>query len=811
MIAPTLDRQTFLTSRKLDYFTEPDLIAQTGCDSEQWPEMAVKELCDNSLDAAESHGASPVIAVDIGDQTIRVTDNGPGIPPETLEGVRDLSVRASNKAKYVSPTRGAQGNAFKTLIALPYVLDGTEGRVRVSTAAGGYEFIVRTDAIKGEPVVDLTNSRPGLVKSGTSVEIVWPESWLQLDDEDCRFLQLARAYATFNPHSRITISSPQGDESFEPTASEWKKWLPTYPTASHWYSVEDLCGLIAANLSNGRDCTVRDLVREFAGFAGSAAQKRVLDLLGLSWARLSSLLSSPTELDRDAVAELLSAMQAESREIKPAKLGIIGKEHFRVRFREYQADEDTFEYRSFKGFSDGLPYVVEAAFAVADDEVTRQLLAGINWSPSLNGNPFDWVGDRWDFAAFLQEQQCGEYEPVILAIHVTTPKVMWKDRGKSSVDLDGELGRDVIRAVELVTRKWAKQRKREERDARSRGRRRDALRRRTTIDVKTAAYQVMEDAYQHAAGTTGVAEARQVMYAARTRILEITGKNKLNDSYFTQVLLPDYIAENPETTADWDVVYGARGNFFEPHTSRSVPLGTMAVREYLAKIQANGSKRSLVQPSFSLGHGIFTFGPLDRISAVLFIEKEGFFPLFAKVRLPERYDLALMSSKGVSNTSTRKLIDELAGYARRLERRLPLLVLHDFDAQGFSILGTFTRNMRRYSYVNELEVIDFGLRFEDVDALGLLSEPATCKQKRERLIENGATEREAEFLNANRRVELNSMTSDQMIVWIETKLVRFGITKVIPDNDVILHAARQISAEHRLQMAIDRRFPQGGN
>ena len=34
---------------------------------------------------------------------------------------------------------------------------------------------------------------------------------------------------------------------------------------------------------------------------------------------------------------------------------------------------------------------------------------------------------------------------------------------------------------------------------------------------------------------------------------------------------------------------------------------------------------------------------------MLFIEKEGFLPLFEAVHLAERYDLAIMSTKGMSN------------------------------------------------------------------------------------------------------------------------------------------------------------------
>jgi hypothetical protein len=68
------------------------------------------------------------------------------------------------------------------------------------------------------------------------------------------------------------------------------------------------------------------------------------------------------------------------------------------------------------------------------------------------------------------------------------------------------------------------------------------------------------------------------MYAARPEILRLTGRDKLNDKYFTQVLLPDYVALHPEQCRNWDVVFDARGTFTEPHTGRTVPLGTIEVR-----------------------------------------------------------------------------------------------------------------------------------------------------------------------------------------------------------------------------------------
>jgi hypothetical protein len=48
-----LKRETFTTSRLLDFFSEKELIAQVGHPVRDWPLMVVKELIDNALDACE--------------------------------------------------------------------------------------------------------------------------------------------------------------------------------------------------------------------------------------------------------------------------------------------------------------------------------------------------------------------------------------------------------------------------------------------------------------------------------------------------------------------------------------------------------------------------------------------------------------------------------------------------------------------------------------------------------------------------------------------------------------------------------------
>jgi hypothetical protein len=337
----------------------------------------------------------------------------------------------------------------------------------------------------------------------------------------------------------------------------------------------------------------------------------------------------------------------------------------------------------------------------------------------------------------------------------------------------------IISDLTAVTKKWTKQRKAEER-RQSAAARRAYLFHKARDTIKDAAYQVMEAAYLKASDNGSLpAQARQIMYAARGEIQDITGE-PLNDTYFTQTLLPDYLNDHPSETAGWDVVFDARGHFLEPHTSVNVPLGTLQVRNYLVHGEERGKDRPVKI------RVLYPADRSDRFGAVLFIEKEGFLPLFQRVRLAERYDLAIMSTKGQSVTAARALVDELCG-----GQQIPLLVLHDFDKSGFSILGLFQRDNRRYTYRHRLKVIDLGLRLADVQKCGLEPEDVAIQNTyavHSNLLENGASAEEAKFLCLGQRVELNAFTSRALVDWIEGKLKEQGIKKVIPAGEVLADA-----------------------
>jgi hypothetical protein len=352
------------------------------------------------------------------------------------------------------------------------------------------------------------------------------------------------------------------------------------------------------------------------------------------------------------------------------------------------------------------------------------------------------------------------------------------------------IGAQVTAVVTAVTKKWAKQRKAEERSNRSR----QVYFRETKIPLRDYVFDVLPDAYDLVSdGGTLPSHARQLMYDVRRRIQSLTDQ-ELRDAYFTQSLLPEFCQDNDDA-ADWNVVYDPRGSFHEPHTKKEIALGTLSVRDYLDEI--HGSKTDAAD-DYDPQLLYPTTGPANRFSSVLFLEKEGFWPLFRAVRLAERYDLAIMSTKGMSNTASRKLIDHVC------QDNLPAFILRDCDASGFTIAKTLVTDGFRYRFDHDVNAFDFGLRKAGADKLGLESESFRSRENRQsmasRLKKAGATPDEIQMIaHERRRIELNAFPSRVLVDFIERKLAEHGVKKIVPDNKTLEAAYRRAYAIQLIQ------------
>lgn len=455
-----LHRQTFKTSREMDFFSLKELQTQTGHAPPEWPLVFLKEMVDNALDACDEHDIPPSIRVQADAEGISVSDNGPGLPPETLTAALDFKIRASNREAYVAPDRGAQGNALKTILPMPSVLDPA-GSVVVEARGTRHTFRFRIDEISQRPTIDRVEERSAA--KGTLVRIQWPAReqgghpvwpfpgtrlflpddgrWVLRPTLPERFRELCIGFAMFNPHLSLSLDWFGQRESWEATDAAWRKWRPCWPTSPHWYELRHIRRLIAAYITNdrdnGQDRLVSDFIATFDGLTGSAKRTKMLDATGLKRARLSCFVVDG-RLDDGAVGRLLTAMRDHSRPVKSRLLGVIGKDHFAQRFAELGIDADSFGY-GLKLAKAGLPQVLETAFAYRGEGAPpgRLFFCGANWSAAIK-NPFRTFGSSSEgLEAVLHKAKASGDEPVIFALHAAQPRIEYTDRGKSALVVDG--------------------------------------------------------------------------------------------------------------------------------------------------------------------------------------------------------------------------------------------------------------------------------------------------------------------------------------------------------------------------------------
>ena len=174
---PKLTRVAFAVSRLMEFCSKRELQNQTGHSVYEWPLVVAKELFDNALDACEEAEVAPDITVIVEPDRIIVQDNANGIDAKTIESILDYTIRVSSREAYVSPTRGAQGNALKTILAMGYVLEGAAGDAAgvtiIETSGVAHRIEFRADHINNQPKIIHTTA-PSPIGAGTKFTIHWP-------------------------------------------------------------------------------------------------------------------------------------------------------------------------------------------------------------------------------------------------------------------------------------------------------------------------------------------------------------------------------------------------------------------------------------------------------------------------------------------------------------------------------------------------------------------------------------------------------------------------------------------------------------
>jgi hypothetical protein len=450
---PKLTRVAFTVSRLMEFCSLRELQNQTGHAYDDWLLVVLKELVDNAIDDCEEAEVAPDIMITVKRGSITIKDNGGGIPTATIKSILDYTKRVSSREAYVSPTRGAQGNALKTILAMAYVLNREVynkkniepvGQTIIETRGQKHRIEFRVDHVNNEPKISHAITRSP-VTVGTKITIAWPQKW-DWQYSAAPFKGLAESYTWLNPH--LTLRGTWfGKKSINVAATDtaWTKWKPRNPTSAFWYNEARIQRYLGAHVAldreRGQHRTVREFIGEFRGLSRSATQRKVLAEVGCSHQSLAQFFGIK-QVNQNGIAKLLAAMRKHTKPVAPHHLGLIGADHFRQRFVAAGGNADTFKYQRRKGTTtEGIPYVVEFAFGLhqsgltQDTSISRKFITGANWSVGIH-NPFRAFGSTGEgLENTLAQVRASASQPVICALHLAMAYVQYADRGKSSIIL----------------------------------------------------------------------------------------------------------------------------------------------------------------------------------------------------------------------------------------------------------------------------------------------------------------------------------------------------------------------------------------
>jgi hypothetical protein len=263
----------------------------------------------------------------------------------------------------------------------------------------------------------------------------------------------------------------------------------------------------------------------------------------------------------------------------------------------------------------------------------------------------------------------------------------------------------------------------------------------------------LEEAIKQASGDhQHTYSLRQLFYVVRPIVAD--GSKELQYNHFTGVI-GEYETEHGPLP---DMYRDPRGILYHPHLHEEIQLGTHAVEGY-------------ERPEWTF-------------NKILYCEKEGIVSILRQARWPERHDCALLTSKGYASRAARDLLDLLG----ETDEELTFFAVHDADAAGTMIYQalqeeTAARGARNVKIINlglePWEGVDMGLALEPVERKGGKRHPVA-----DYVHERGDGKKWNDWLQ-HKRIELNAMTTPQLIAWLDKKMQKFGQGRLVPPADVV--------------------------
>ncbi len=461
--------EAFSFNREYDYVRLEGLSRATGRPAHEWDMYIVKELIDNALDADEAlwcHDPQQFPSLSIQMEYISVpppqcqqllvrVENGAMFPVKQVRDIFATQWYTSRKAFIKRLTRGALGNALKTLLGIPYALhnrvaDNWKPDLKpLSICCTGTEYLPRYIVDPTAQTLRLEcETRHCKPVAGTLISVGVDYFVQEIPRTLAEIEMLAQQYRLCNPHAQFHWTVEMGNHVWRQEYAASRAWaskfLGTAPV--QWYSLtgfKDLLGaLYREQFGEETGCMLpaKLVCRYFAGFNSNPASK---DHTATVTQTIGQDSLTEADVNGPVATELYKALGRYSPRFDSSQLGCIGTEHVRAVLTNTFSVEGNVEYKCVTeaGSDPSTPFVLEAAAARLKDG-KRQVWTAINFSPTY-GDPFlsRWIRTPMQpnepvlgLRGLLDAYNLREDTPFVLFLHLVCPNIEHTEFSKTEVN-----------------------------------------------------------------------------------------------------------------------------------------------------------------------------------------------------------------------------------------------------------------------------------------------------------------------------------------------------------------------------------------
>jgi hypothetical protein len=459
--------EAFSFNREFDFVRLERLYRTTGRPAHEWDFYMIKELIDNALDADEAvwrkePTQTPILKVRIefaNQQLFVEVSNRTKFPVELIPDIFATRQYTSRKAFVKGLTRGALGNALKTLLGIPYALrnrvsgDWKPDLKPLSIICNQQEYlpIYAVDTTNQNISFECQTKPFNKAVEGTIIRVGLD----YFEQEKPRTLDeiklLIHQYHLCNPHANfhwlVEVEGEEWSVEYEANKNWSNKFRGTAPI--QWYSMtafQDLLGALhRKQVSNQQPdkLSVQTVCSYFGGFDNQDKDIENEDLAASVARKFGNTSLAVDDFENDAAKKLYQIMCSHSSQFKSVQLGCIGLEHIRtVLTKIFSVNSELFyEIATDKGDEPSLPFVIEAS-VVALKEGSRKIWTAINFTPTYDDpflrrrlyTPIQPEKAVLGLRDLLDAYGLDEDTPVILFLHLICPNIEPGEFSKTEIN-----------------------------------------------------------------------------------------------------------------------------------------------------------------------------------------------------------------------------------------------------------------------------------------------------------------------------------------------------------------------------------------